>query len=307
MAYRGEGRKRLRYLLPLLFSFLLLALLGSASPEGEANRQPEVQHLLPPPQASPETVRLVTFNVHYARDLPRLVESIRTHPTLRTADVLLLQEIESHPSEGASRAHKLAHALRLNYVYAPARATDDGGTHGLAILSRFPLSEVEVFPLKQYNLGFNTRQRIALAATLDVAGRPLRLYNVHLDTRINTQERIEQLRSVVEAARQHRVSHAVIGGDFNTNPFRWLFHVLPVFRSNQAKGVDEFMKESGFETSFVSNGSTSRKPLLRMRIDSLYSRGLRVAAFGVERSVDVSDHFPLWMDITWPPPLPGSH
>jgi len=38
------------------------------------------------------------------------------------------------------------------------------------------------------------------------------------------------------------------------------------------------------------------------RLDSLYTRGYRPVQFGVERSVLVSDHFPVWLDVAWLPP-----
>lgn len=300
MRKQSPAPTRAQWLLFLL-AILVLALSAPAGPDADADLHPEVQHLLPPPETPPTTLRLVTFNVHSTADLPRLVESIRGNPQLRSADVFFLQEMESYPPEGTSRAQKLAEALRLNYAYAPARPTEDGGTHGLAILSRFPLIDVQVLPLKQFNLAFNTRRRIALAATLDVAGHPLRVYNVHLDTRLNAEQRIEQLRPVVEAARRQAVPAVVIGGDFNTNPFRWLFHVVPFFRSNQPGALDEWMEENGFAAPVAGSGSTIRRFLLRMRVDSFYSRGLPVKAFAVEENTEVSDHLPVWMDVAWPP------
>lgn len=304
MRNQPRARQLAWSLLLLLPVLLLLTQMAPASSETDAPTvsEPEVQHLVAPPATPPAAIRLVTFNVHSTADIARLAESIRASARLRGADVFLLQEIESYPPEGASRARKLAEALHLNYVYAPARPTEDGGTQGLAILSRFPLRDVEVLPLKQFNLRFNTRRRIALAATLDVAGRPLRVYNVHLDTRLNASERIEQLRSVVEAAQRQPVSAVVIGGDFNTNPFRWLFHVVPYFRSGQAGGLDAWMEQNGFSTAFAGGDATARKALLGMRLDSFYTRGLEVEEFAVEEGTELSDHQPVWMEAAWPPP-----
>lgn len=244
---------------------------------------------------------MVSFNVHRGDDLPALVLSIQRNPELCPADVFLLQEIESFPAEGQSRTRKLAQALGLNYVYAPARLKEAGdGTHGLAVLSRFPLREVEVIPLKQFNLGVNTRQRIALGVTVEMGKRRLRLYNVHLDTRINARQRQEQLQPVVDAARRHAVAETVIGGDFNTNPLYWLLPVLPIFRSNQAKAVDAYMKKGGYAAPFSDAGGTMKKWGGRYRVDSIYSRGLTVERTAVEDGVVVSDHFPVWVDLVWP-------
>ncbi|MGH9789463.1 MAG: endonuclease/exonuclease/phosphatase family protein [Candidatus Acidiferrales bacterium] len=269
---------------------------GSAPPSLE----PESGQLATAPAGAPGVIRIVSFNVHHADDVPALTLAIQRNSGLCSADVFLLQEMESFPAEGASRTRKLAERLGLNYVYAPARLKEAGdGTHGLAVLSRFPLSEVEVIPLKQYGLGVNTRRRIALGVTLELGERRLRLYNVHLDTRINARQRIEQLQPIVEAARRYGAAEVVIGGDFNTNPFYWLLPVLPVFRSNQAKAVDDFMGQKGFATPFAEAGGTIRKWGGRFRVDTIYGRGLTARGFAVEESVAVSDHFPVWVDLAW--------
>lgn len=299
-------RRALRFICLLLLSLLLAlpALSGSGQdePAAESDLRPEVGQLLPLPAATaPESLRVASFNVHYAHDVPALAESVRANAVLSRADLLLLQEIESHASEGSSRTRQLAEALQMNYVYAPARPTEDAGTHGLAVLSRFPLGEVEILPLPHYDLGYRTRRRIALGVTVDVGGRPLRVYNVHLDTRINVQDRLAQIRPVVEAAERQPLEEVIIGGDFNTNPFRWLFHRFPVFRSNQAAAMDEFMREKGFRAPLAESGSTVNRAVFRGRVDALYARGLTARESGVEREVDSSDHFPVWVDLAWPP------
>jgi len=285
---------------------LLLALPASTlsaqdEAAAESDLQPEVGHLLPPAATVPASLRVASFNVHYAHDVPALAESVRANAVLNRADLLLLQEIESHESEGSSRTRQVAEVLQMNYVYAPARGTENGGTHGLAVLSRFPLADIEVLELPRYDLGYRTRRRIALGVTVDVGGRPLRIYNVHLDTRINVQDRLAQIRPVVEAAERQPLEEVIIGGDFNTNPFRWLFHRLPIFRSNQAGAMDEFMRESGFRAPLSESGSTVNRTLLRGRVDAVYARGLTAQETGVEREVDSSDHFPVWVDLAWPP------
>lgn len=301
--FRGCSRALL-----LLFSlFFALAPIHAQDDPPAVSLEPEVGHLLPVSASAeaPAAIRIVSFNVRLGMDLPGLIESILENPNLRSADLFLLQEIESYPAEGTSRTRKLAEALKLNYyVYGPARPTETEGkpgTHGLAILSRYPLSDFQIMLLPRLNLRYKSRQRIALAATADVAGWPLRVYNVHLDTRANTRSRIKQLTPVVEAAGGDGAPAQVIGGDFNTNPFRWLWSMAPIFRSNQARAVDNFMSENGFQTSFAKAGHTSRKGFFLLRLDSLYTRGVRWLNHAIERSVKSSDHAPLWIDIAWPP------
>ena len=247
----------------------------------------------PAPDAHPDAVRIVTFNVHYGADVAGLARAIRTNPHLRDADVLLLQEIEKHP--GDDRAARLADALSLNLVYAPARIEGDG-THGLAILSRYPLKDLEVLRLKKYDLGFRgTRRRIAMAATVELPGHSVRIYNVHLDTRLTPEERLTQLAPVVAEAEQQPA--AIVGGDFNTiNAVSSLLPLVPVPLPgfSQAGGLDAFMKSKGFATPFERIGSTHRFP---MRLDAVYTRGIAVEGEGKETSVTVSDHYPLWVDL----------
>lgn len=278
----------------------LLASVATAQEVEWAGFQPVVAN--PHKGAVPEAraVRIVSFNVHYAREPLELADALRASDAVAEADVFLIQEIEAYEQEGTSRTAKLAQALELNYVYAPARTTHPGCTHGLAILSRYPLRDIEVIRLPQFNLRFNTRPRIALAATVDVGATPLRIYNLHLDTRLNPGDRQKQLQPVAERARAHGVERVVVGGDFNTNPFRWLGNVFPIFRSDQAESVDKFMHQQGFETALERAGPTSQRAFFRFRLDSVYTRGLKVRAAGVARDVTGSDHQPVWIEVAWP-------
>src|SRR5262249_29782996 len=150
---------------------------------------------------------------------------------------VLLQEVQDHPREGASRASKIAARLGLQHVYVPARTLKDGATHGLAVLSRWPIASQEVIELPRMNLHIATERRIALAVTTETPDGPLRVYDVHLDTRLDPSDRVAQLRPVVESARRESLP-VIVGGDFNTNPFAWAFRLIPTAPSNQPLAVD---------------------------------------------------------------------
>ena len=96
---------------------------------------------------------------------------------------------------------------------------------------------------------------------------------------------------------------AIVGGDFNTITSLSSFLPLvpvPVPGFSQATGLDAYMKGKGFATPFTGIGRTHRFP---MRLDAVFARGLEVEGFDKETSVDVSDHFPLWVDVRFPAPL----
>lgn len=249
----------------------------------------------PPPGADPgETLRIVTFNVLLGEDVAALAAALSGHPELAGADVLLLQEIESHPAEGGSRAARLAAALGMGHAYAPAR-TVEAGTHGLAILSRHPLAEVEVMQLPRVELAIRPRDRIALAAR--VAG--IRVVNVHLDTRINITDRILQLRPAII----DEPIPTVVGGDFNTNPYAWTGGALPnlpaqaIAGSDQATLLDAYMGAAGYDTPTADLGATQDAIVLRLRLDALFTRGIAALQVGVEPGLGLSDHDPVWMDV----------
>jgi endonuclease/exonuclease/phosphatase family metal-dependent hydrolase len=248
-----------------------------------------------PSPSSSSTFRVVSFNVEFAPDVAAIARAIETVPALAGADVLLLQEIESHPGEPGSRAARLAGALGLGFAYAPARAVG-GGTHGLAILSRFPLADVAVMRLPAPDLHVNRLARIALAATIDTSAGPVRLVNVHLDTRMNAPARILQLRPAVLDAGPR----AIVAGDFNMNPYVWASNLVPVLPvgGDQAPIVDDYMRALGFAAPTARLGPTQRVGPLEFRLDAIYVRGLRGDEARVAREVDVSDHWPLALRAT---------
>lgn len=247
----------------------------------------------------PQNIRVVTFNVHYGEDVDALARTFQNNPALQQADIILIQEIQSFPEESTSRARRLADVLGMGYVYAPARSFGSG-THGLAILNRYPLQNVAVMELPKGEIVLSTERRIALRADVTGASGTLRLINVHLDTRLNATERILQLRPALLDAPEP----TVVGGDFNTNPLVWAFNLIPIFpwsatgSSDQSSTLDQYMKAVGYQTPTAAFGETVSYPLLKPRIDSIYVRGLNTGAGAVERDVSVSDHWPLWLDIS---------
>ncbi|MCO5180177.1 MAG: endonuclease/exonuclease/phosphatase family protein [Candidatus Promineofilum sp.] len=139
-------------------------------------------------------VRLETF--------ARLVEAER-------GDVLLCQEV--------GRSHEfrvdtwLAGRLGMNALYerANGRAERFGREEGLAILSRYPLSD----PVSCL-LGGGLWRRPALGAVVDTPLGPIAVYTAHLSLRPwRNRRQPARLRGWVEATAGKRP--AVIGGDFN--------------------------------------------------------------------------------------------
>ena len=247
--------------------------------------------------AVPATLRIASWNVFRGDDPEALAREIVSSPVLATADVILVQEIEAYPDEPGSRTSRLAAALGMTWFYAPARVEGDG-THGDAILSRFPLGEPMVKQLPHVSQQFNERQRIAQRTMIALGTRTLALVNVHLDTRLAPVDRIRQL----DPAVSDNPPDALVGGDLNTLPWIWVEGSIPllateaVIGQDQAEIVDDYLNELGFTTPIVHDADT-HDTVFDMRLDALCPRGFAVTGAGVDYSAAGSDHYAVWIDI----------
>ena len=257
---------------------------------------PELGPAAAPPVA-PTTLRIASWNVERGADPEALAAEITTSPVLASADLILVQEIEDQPDEPGSRASRLATALGMTWFYAPAREQGDG-THGDAILSRFPLAAPEVKQLPFVDQPVNSRTRIAQRAVIDLGTRTFTLVNVHLDTRLAPVDRIRQL----DPAVADNPPVTIVGGDLNTLPWIWVDTAVPLTSSeavlgqDQAQIVDDYLAAQGFATPIVHDADT-HESVIDMRLDALCPRGLPVLDAGVDYTVSGSDHYAVWIDV----------
>ena len=247
------------------------------------------------------SVRVATFNVQDGGAPPDMIAAAFTGDSgLAHADIVLLQEEEAYPDEAAPRAALLAQQLDMNWFFAPARATLDGrGTFGNAILSRFPLGGFEVLDLPHAD---NKLQRIAIRADVDLGGTTVAVMTTQLDTTINFTTRVLQLHpAVIDAP-----PLTIVGGDFNTNGYLWENGDVPVVPdsvvvdTDQAAELDDYMGGIGFANGTSSFGNTETRYGVESRLDSVYGRDCTAGAGAVVRSVNLSDHWPVWVDVKIP-------
>jgi endonuclease/exonuclease/phosphatase family metal-dependent hydrolase len=270
--------------------------------EIQGDLAPELRNGAPPAAPPQGTLRVVTYNVHHGPELPAVADAFRSVPALAAADVVLLQEADAPRGESPSLAGRLADALGMNDAYAPAWLHSDGAGHGLAVLSRFPITSAAVLDLPYFELGSASERRIALRVTLQIGDVELAVIAIHLDTRINVNDRLDQLDWAVERAD----ASGVLGGDFNTLPFVWIGRFLPdlpqdaVAPVDVPAAVDEYMVSRGFADPTAGSGDTTNDPVANFKLDSIYVRGHATGGSGVERGVTASDHFPVWADVVWP-------
>lgn len=239
----------------------------------------------------PCAVSIASVNLAKESDPAEVIEGVRAGPNLSQADVFLLQEVASEDGK-PSVAEVMAKELGYFASFRPAAP----GIHdqGLAIVSRYPLADFRVLPLKAWNLHFRSRRRFAVAANVATPCGDVRVWNAHLDTRINADQRIEQLRPVIDEAARH-AGPRLVGGDFNSNDLYWVGNILPApgLRSQRA-AIRQALEQRGFQTPFADEVTTY--PLFGQHLDWVFVSDLQPIASGVERA-PFSDHHAIWAQV----------
>lgn len=215
-------------------------------------------------------LRIVTFNVKYARRVDSAIVVLESEPSLRGADLIMLQEMDALGTE------RIARALGLGYVYYPA--TVHRGTRsdfGNAILTRWPVvSDAKI--LLPHRGRVSGTARAATAATIRVGDRLVRAYSVHLGTpaEIGMRSRRDQILTVLADAEGY--PQVVVGGDMNNH------------------GLGNVVRDHGYQWPTERGPRTS----LLGRWDHLFLKGFH-AVGGVETGTvrnnrGASDHRPVW-------------
>src|SRR5688572_14070130 len=236
---------------------------------------------------------LTIASLNTAGDL-RVADTLAAWAQERVFDILLLQEVGNRSHDGAAFAAALSERLGYEFAYAPAQRLDNQETQGLAILSRHRLEDVRTYPLTYHHLRFRSRCRIALAATVITPNGPVRVVNVHLDTRINSRDRLAQLAPLLDAL-DGVDGPQIIGGDFNTMDVRWWRTMWPFpYLQRQAAAVRAHLGQNGFRTPFAGGPPTFKFLGLPLRLDWLYLKELEAREWNVD-NVRFSDHRGVWV------------
>jgi endonuclease/exonuclease/phosphatase family metal-dependent hydrolase len=239
---------------------------------------------------SDRAVSVVSLNMAKEADAGKVVSAIQSAPRLRDADLFLLQEVANEKSK-SSVAEETARRLGYFVMFEPAAP----GVYdqGLALLSRYPITDIEIKRLKACDLRFRDRSRFAVAAKMQTPWGGLRVWNAHLDTRINAAERLEQLQPVIDEASRH-TGPRLIGGDFNTNELYWLKNVVPVPGGpSHGAAIRNAMKHRGFETL---PDALNTFPSFRRHLDWIFVRDLSLLSASVEPA-PFSDHNAVWVQV----------
>jgi endonuclease/exonuclease/phosphatase family metal-dependent hydrolase len=160
----------------------------------------------------PRPLRIVSFNIQFAREVEAAIRFLQADEDLRGADLIALQEMDEAGVE------RIAAALSYRYVYYPANLHPHHDRNfGNAILARWPLIDDRKIILPHRG-DLRHLQRIAVAATVLIERQPVRVYSVHLGTsfEIDPGRRQDQLEVVLDDAAASP-DPVIIAGDLNSH------------------------------------------------------------------------------------------
>jgi len=256
----------------------------------------------------PKSLRVVDWNIARGQQLQGITDFLASV----NADILILQEVDVN----ARRTHRLniaeeiARKLRMNYVFGREfeelvqGSKNSPAYHGQATLSKWPILKPRLIRFsKQSHFWrphwflpklepFQERLggRIALVAEINVAGRKLVTYNLHLESRGTDALRISQLGEVLSDAISYDAEcPLIVAGDLNLDASR--------------EAVAFAVAKAGFQDA-VTASHTSTTPARGLfeggrQIDWAFVRGSLQASSGhVHGGVNASDHYPISFMLT---------
>jgi endonuclease/exonuclease/phosphatase family metal-dependent hydrolase len=251
----------------------------SASAEQSARRI-TVYHNVVTQDGRP-ALRIVTYNIHRCRGMDRRTRPERIARVLREigADVIALQEVIGPGPTGRSHIEEIGAALGMGWVMAPTHQLR-GHQFGNVVLSRLPITHHDQHDLTWKTCGERNLQRV----DIDVAGRPLHLYNVHLGTAI-LERRHQARRLATIVSDKHVTGPKIVLGDFN----EWMKGLTTTLLSAKLKSVDLH--------NFLKRRRTYPGLFPFLHLDHIYYAGqLEVVGIELSRtrlSLVASDHLPL--------------
>ena len=248
------------------------------------------------PEEPAKEISIVTYNIRWRTgdELKRISD----WPIGKRPSVIALQEVDrsKQRTNQANNARALAEQLGMNYAWAapplPKSGKDKEEETGVELLSSYPLRDVTRIVLPHEGPG--GRWRVALGATIKINNADVRVYSVHAETRIPLDQKIDQYRAVLDDLKRFPKSRpAIVMGDFNS------------WEPATVKGVRKLFTSENFTTPFDDQDDTFKRNAvvfdLELKLDWIWLRGFKATNSAIDRSITVSDHFPLWAVTSFAP------
>jgi endonuclease/exonuclease/phosphatase family metal-dependent hydrolase len=240
-----------------------------------------------------DELKIVSYNIRWrsGKELQEIAQWIKSSAA-PTPSIIGLQEVDRAKKRTGheNNAKALAESLGMYYAWAAPATAGKGKAKeeetGVALLTPYPLENITRLVLT--TAGPGGRSRVALGATIKIGKTPVRIYSVHAETRLPMWQKIDQLRIVLDdLAKFPNTTRAIVLGDFNA----WELPTIDAVR--------KLFTEAGFTTPVPDDESTYTKKVLgfemKLKLDWIWVRGMKPEAYGIDRQLKVSDHFPVWI------------
>lgn len=242
----------------------------------------------------PETIRIMTFNVHSCIGVDGKISPERIARIIgrHKPDIVALQELDMRRQRtgGVDQPHIIAKQLEMIYHFHPSIQIEDE-RYGNAVLSRYPMELIRAGRLPSIIENPLVETRGAIWVTIDIAGTKINFFNTHLG--FFPREGIYQTKALLGPEwMKHPVCQGpvILCGDFNALP-----------NSQLCRSIKEVLRDAQVGLDNHSPKATwfSHYPL--GRIDHVFvGPGIEVTHVEVSRTdLDkiASDHLPLIVDI----------
>lgn len=170
-----------------------------------------------------KSLKVLCYNIHHCNppSAPGLIDIQAVAKVIRqqNPDLVALQEVDVNTSRSGTSLNQATELGRLTGMTAYfGKAIDfDGGEYGVAILSKYPLSDIQNRPLPTAD-GTNGEPRTLLSGTVTLPGNKRIIFaSTHLDAQRNTANRQLQIKKILELVKQETLP-VIIAGDFNAVP-----------------------------------------------------------------------------------------
>ena len=167
-------------------------------------------------------LKIMSYNIHIAvppskpgtTDIDAIVRTIKD----ANPDIVALQEVDVNTARTGkiNQAAIIAEKLKMNFFFAKA-IDHDGGEYGVAILSRYPISETKIHRLTTV-AGTGGEPRVMATAKITFRnGLAIRFAATHLDAQkapVNREKQVAEINAIASS----ESLPLIIAGDFNDQP-----------------------------------------------------------------------------------------
>jgi endonuclease/exonuclease/phosphatase family metal-dependent hydrolase len=175
-------------------------------------------------------LKILCYNIHHASppSKPDSIDLTAIAKVINDAkpDLVALQEVDvfTRRSGPYNQAEVLARKTGLKSYFFKA-IDHDGGEYGVAILSRYPVTETKRYPLPTKE-GSRGEPRVLGTAVISLPGdRKLIFASTHLDAQRDSVNRLLQI-NAIKTQLKNAVFPVIIAGDFNAAPGSEVIRVL---------------------------------------------------------------------------------